>query len=187
MGFGELTLISVGLAMDAFAVAVCKGINMKKLDLKFSTIIAVLFGSFQLLMAFLGWALGTQFENYITSFDHWIAFALLSFIGGKMIFECFKNDNSEEETTFNLKELILLSIATSIDALAIGITFSFLSVNISVAVLLIGFTAFALSFAGVIAGNKLKFKQANKTELIGGIILILIGVKILFEHLGIIL
>jgi len=186
MGLLELILIAVGLSMDAFAVALCKGLNMRKLTLRNSAIIALFFGGFQGAMPLLGWALGKQFESYITSIDHWIAFALLVLIGGNMIREVFKKDDDEMEAedNLNLKELLLLAIATSIDALAVGITFAFLQVSILPAVSLIGAITFVLSLVGVVIGHKFGAKFKSKAEFAGGFVLILIGTKIILEHLG---
>lgn len=189
MGFLELFLIAVGLSADAFSVAVCKGLNMRKLNLKHAYIIALFFGVFQAVMPLIGYFLGTSFSSYIESFDHWIAFALLVFIGGKMVIETIREKDGEEEEktdSLNIGELTVMAIATSIDALAVGITFAFLKVNIIPSVLLIGVTTFALSLGGVLIGNRFGAKYKSKAELAGGIILILIGVKILLEHLGII-
>ncbi len=189
MGFLEIFLIGIGLSADAFSVAVCKGLNMRKLNYKHAYIIALFFGGFQALMPLIGYLLGTNFADYIEAFDHWIAFVLLGFIGGKMAIEAIRNkDEDEEEKTDVLKigELTVMAIATSIDALAVGITFAFLKVNILLSVLLIGVTTFALSLAGVLLGNRFGAKYKSKAELAGGIILVLIGVKILLEHLGII-
>ncbi len=189
MGFLELFLIAVGLSADAFSVAVCKGLNMRKLNLKHAYIIALFFGVFQAVMPLIGYFLGTSFSSYIESFDHWIAFALLVFIGGKMVIETIREKDGEEEEktdSLNIGELTVMAIATSIDALAVGITFAFLKVNIIPSVLLIGVTTFALSLGGVLIGNRFGTKYKSKAELAGGIILILIGVKILLEHLGII-
>lgn len=183
-------MIGVGLSMDAFAVAICKGLNMRKLDKVQTLVIAFFFGGFQALMPFVGWLLGKQFEAYITSFDHWIAFVLLAFIGGKMIWDVFKGDDKdesccEEGAKLDVKELFMLAIATSIDALAVGISFAFLQVNIVSAITLIGCTTFVISAAGVFIGHKFGSKYEDKASLAGGIILILIGLKILLEHLGI--
>ncbi|MGN0521107.1 MAG: manganese efflux pump MntP family protein [Eubacterium sp.] len=186
MGFAELFLIAVGLSMDAFAVAVCKGLKMQKLNYKQMGLIALFFGGFQALMPLIGWILGKQFEKYITSIDHWIAFVLLAFIGGKMVYDSFKNDDDGDDKPFDIKELFMLAIATSIDALAVGITFAFLHTSIWSSIALIGATTFILSAAGVFIGHKFGAKYKNKAELAGGIILILIGLKILLEHLGII-
>lgn len=187
MGFIQLLLIGIGLSMDAFAVSVCKGLNMKKIDYKYTLIIAMFFGGFQALMPILGWMLGKQFEQYITSVDHWIAFGLLAFIGGKMVVEaCQKEETQEIPTAKNdLQEIIILAIATSIDALAVGITFAFLKTNIMEAVTIIGIITFILSIVGVLIGNQFGTRYKNKAEFAGGVILIMIGTKILLEHLGI--
>ncbi len=184
MGFLELFLIGIGLSMDAFAVAICKGLKMPKLNLKQTFVIALFFGGFQALMPFIGFVLGQRFEKYITSFDHWIAFILLAFIGGKMIVESFKSDDGNVGDKFDIKELLVLAVATSIDALAVGITFAFLKVQIVSAVTIIGVTTFILSSLGVLLGHKFGAVYKSKAELAGGIILVLIGLKILFEHLG---
>ncbi len=188
MGFWELFLIAVGLSMDAFAVALCKGLEMQKLNYRRAWLIAIFFGGFQGLMPLAGWLLGKQFETYITNIDHWVAFILLAIIGGKMVAESFKKPNEGEECAdnFSIKELFVLAIATSIDALAVGITFAFLQVKILPSVTLIAVTTLVLSFIGVLIGQKFGSKFKNKAELAGGIILIGIGLKILLEHLGII-
>lgn len=189
MGFFELFLIAVGLSMDAFAVSICKGLKMRRFNVRHAGAIAIAFGGFQALMPVIGWFLGKQFEAYITEIDHWIAFALLAIIGGKMAFESFKKeeeDTSEEKEKLDVKELLVLAVATSIDALAVGITFAFLKVNIVPAVSLIGITTFVLSAIGVFIGHKFGAKFKSKAELAGGVILILIGLKILLEHLGVI-
>ena len=190
MGVTELILIGIGLSMDAFAVAVCKGLNMRKVNYQQTFIIALFFGGFQAIMPLIGWVLGKQFEQYITSIDHWIAFGLLLLIGGKMIWEVFKEDEEEGcscacAVKFDLKELFILAIATSIDALAVGITFAFLKLNIWMPISLIGVITFGLSIVGVMIGNKFGERYKSKAELAGGIILILIGLKILLEHLGV--
>ena len=189
MSFFEIFMIGIGLSMDAFAVSICKGLNMRKLDKTQTLIIALFFGGFQALMPFIGWLLGKQFESYITSFDHWIAFILLAFIGGKMIWDVLKGGEEETETagdsSLDIKELFVLAIATSIDALAVGISFAFLQVNITSAITLIGCTTFVISAAGVFIGHKFGNKYEDKASLAGGIILILIGLKILLEHLGV--
>ncbi|MCM1330082.1 MAG: manganese efflux pump MntP family protein [Ruminococcus sp.] len=189
MGFLELFLIGVGLSADAFSVSVCKGLNMRRLNLKHAYVIALFFGVFQAVMPLIGYLLGTGFSEYIERFDHWIAFVLLAFIGGKMAVEAVREkDGEEDEKTDVLKigELFVLAIATSIDALAVGITFAFLKVQILPSVLLIGATTFALSLGGVLLGNRFGAKYKSKAEIAGGVILVLIGVKILLEHLGII-
>ena len=190
MSFFEIFMIGVGLSMDAFAVAICKGLNMRKLDKGQTLVIALFFGGFQALMPFVGWLLGKQFEAYITSFDHWIAFVLLAFIGGKMIWDVFGRKKEDEayqtaESRLDIKELFMLAIATSIDALAVGISFAFLQVNIGSAITLIGCTTFVISAAGVFVGHKFGAKYEDKASFAGGAILILIGLKILLEHLGI--
>lgn len=184
MSIWEIFLVAVGLSMDAFAVAVCKGLKMPKINPKQTAIIAVFFGGFQALMPLIGYFLGKQFEDYIVSVDHWITFILLGIIGGKMVYESFKKD-PEDENGFSIKELFILAIATSIDALAVGITFAFLKVNIAISVSLIGITTFILSATGVFIGHKFGEKYKSKAEFAGGLILILIGLKILLEHLGI--
>lgn len=189
MGFVELFLIGVGLSMDAFAVSICKGLNMKKINYKHALIIGGFFGGFQALMPLLGWALGSQFEQYIESVDHWIAFILLAFIGGKMVYESIKGGDDDEESShqdkLDIKELFMLAVATSIDALAVGVTFAFLEVSILPSITLIGITTFVISVGGVVIGNRFGSKYKNKAEIAGGMILILIGLKILLEGVGI--
>lgn len=189
MGIVELFLVGIGLAMDAFAVSICKGLNMKKVNKVHCAVIALFFGGFQAAMPLIGWVLGKQFENYITSVDHWIAFVLLGLIGGNMIKESMEKDEEKtrkEEEKLNIKELFLLAIATSIDALAVGITFAFLQVDIIPAITIIGVTTFIISAVGVFIGNIFGSRYKSKAELAGGIILVLIGLKILLEHLGIV-
>lgn len=189
MGFFELFLIAVGLSMDAFAVSICKGLKMQRFNVRHAGVIALAFGGFQALMPAIGWFLGKQFESYITGIDHWIAFVLLAVIGGKMAVESFKKeeeDSSKENEKLDVKELLVLAVATSIDALAVGITFAFLQGSIVPAVSLIGVITFVLSAVGVFIGHKFGAKFKSKAELAGGIILILIGLKILLEHLGVI-
>lgn len=186
--FMELFLIGVGLSMDAFAVSVCKGLGMSKVNKKQTLLIGLFFGGFQAFMPFVGWVLGTQFKQYITAFDHWVAFILLSFIGGKMIWEVFHPDEDMEEgkdQPFLLKELLMLAIATSIDALAVGIIFALQQYPILEAISIIGVVTFLLSVLGVYIGNFFGSRYKNKAELAGGIILIGIGLKILLEHLGV--
>lgn len=186
----EVFLIGVGLSMDAFAVSICKGLSMKKVNKLHTTIIALYFGVFQAMMPLLGWLLGRNFEKYITNIDHWIAFVLLSIIGGKMLYDVFgsKEEECEEEIGNDLKldhkELVVLAIATSIDAFAVGITFAFLSYPILPSISLIGCTTFVISFGGVFIGNLFGHKFEDKAQIAGGVILILIGLKILLEHLG---
>ena len=186
----ELFLIGVGLAMDAFAVSICKGLAMRKVNKKQALVIGLFFGGFQALMPLIGWALGTQFESYITNIDHWIAFLLLAYIGGKMIVEAVKSKDETVEIDqmdppLDLKEMFVLAIATSIDALAVGITFAFLDYPIVEAISIIGITTFFISIGGVYIGNFFGNKYKNKAEFAGGLILVLIGLKILLEHLGI--
>ena len=189
MGFLELLLIGVGLSMDAFAVAVCQGLCMPKLNLRYAAVIALFFGGFQALMPLIGYFLGNQFESSIVSVDHWIAFTLLVFIGGKMIIEVFKEDKAPKcdvfETKLDIREVFILAVATSIDALAVGLTFACRRVDIEVSVVIIGITTFVLSAAGVAIGKKFGVRFKNKATVAGGIILILIGTKILLQHLGI--
>lgn len=187
MNLLELVLLAVGLSMDAFAVAICKGLSVQKLNWKHYLIVGAWFGGFQALMPTLGYLLGTTFERYITSVDHWVAFVLLCFIGGNMLKEAFAKEEKEESASFDFKSMLLLAVATSIDALAVGITFALLpDVNIFSAVGLIGSITFCLSAVGLKVGNIFGLKYKSKAEIVGGIILILIGVKILLEHLGVI-
>ena len=190
MSFVEIFLIGVGLSMDAFAVAICKGLGWKKLRWRQVLVVALSFGGFQALMPFLRWAVGRQFWQYIVHIDHWIAMILLAFIGGKMVLEGIESAREadvpaegEAAQRIDLRELFWLAVATSIDALAVGITFSFLEVAILPAVSLIGVTTFCISAAGVLIGNKFGGRLRSKAEAIGGVILILIGLKILIEHL----
>ena len=186
MGFTDLFLIAVGLSMDAFAVAICKGLAMERIDRRRSCLIALFFGGFQALMPLIGWGLGRQFERYITSYDHWIAFLLLAYIGGRMVWDAFHGDGEEGRGGFSIRELLMLAVATSIDALAVGITFAFLKVRIAGAVTIIGCTTFLLSLLGVVIGNRFGSRCRNKATFTGGVILILIGTKILLEHTGVI-
>lgn len=186
MGILELLILAIGLSMDAFAVSVCKGLAMKKLEFKNMAIVGLWFGGFQALMPAIGYFLGVQFKNQITAIDHWIAFVLLGIIGANMIKEaCSKDDEEEVKANLDVKTMFMLAIATSIDALAVGITFAFLSVNLVHAVSFIGITTFILSAVGVGIGNIFGTKYKAKAEITGGIILILLGIKILLEHLGI--
>ena len=184
MGLIELFLIAVGLSMDAFAVSVCKGLAMPKCTFKKAAIVGLWFGGFQALMPAIGYILGAQFQEAIASIDHWIAFVLLALIGGNMIHEALDNDEEEADASLDVKTMFLLAVATSIDALAIGITFAFLKVNIIPAVCFIGIVTFIIYFAGVKIGNVFGARYKNKAEIVGGIILILLGLKILLEHLG---
>lgn len=185
MGFFDLLLIAVALSMDAFAVSVCKGLSVEKLRPKHTLIAGAYFGGFQALMPVIGFLLGFKFEKFIVSVDHWIAFVLLAVIGANMIKEALDKDSEEVDSSFSFRTMLPLAVATSIDALAVGITFAFLSVNIVSAAVLIGITTFVLSAVGVVVGNVFGMKYKSKAELAGGIVLILIGLKILLEHLGV--
>jgi putative Mn2+ efflux pump MntP len=186
MGIIELFLLAVGLSMDAFAVSICKGLSVKKLKLKHALICGGYFGFFQALMPVIGYFAGVWFADLISSFDHWVVFILLALIGGNMIRESFSNEEEEVGDSFAFKTMFMMAIATSIDALAVGVSFAFLNVNIFTSALLIGLTTFVLSAIGVKVGNVFGSKYESKAELVGGIILILIGLKVLLEHLGLI-
>ena len=184
MNLVSLFLIAVGLSMDAFAVSICKGLAMQKITIKKALIVGLWFGGFQGLMPAIGYLLGTQFEKYITNIDHWIAFVLLFIIGGNMIKEALSKEEEDANDSLAFKEMLLLALATSIDALAVGVTFAFLKVQIIPAVSFIGVITFTLSAIGVKIGNIFGSRYKSKAELAGGIILILMGCKILLEHLG---
>ena len=179
----ELFLLGVGLSMDAFAVSVCKGLGMKKLNKKQALIIGLYFGGFQALMPFVGWLLGSQFQKYITSIDHWIAFILLGIIGFNMVKESLDKEAESCDASIDVKTMLMLAIATSIDALAVGVTFAFLDVQILPAISFIGCTTFIISVIGVKVGTVFGARYKSRAELTGGVILILIGLKILIEHL----
>ena len=176
--------------MDAFAVSICKGLSMPRINYKHAGVIALFFGVFQAGMPVIGWALGSQFASFVSSFAPWIAFVLLAFIGGKMLWDARRssNNNDQQASTsastvqLDYKELFALAIATSIDALAVGVTFAFLDVAIAPSVLLIGVTTFCISFAGVVVGNKVGARFERGAGIAGGVVLILIGVKIVLEH-----
>lgn len=180
-----IILTSFGLAMDAFAVSVGGGISLKKVTFKDAFIIATFFGSFQFFMPLLGWLASLSFRDFIVSFDHWIAFGLLSLIGGKMLYESFQEEEEEEKPTDfrNLYVLLTLAVATSIDALAVGVSFSVIKTPIVLSVVTIGVITFIISFLGVFIGNKFGHLFEKQAEIIGGVVLIGIGFKILFEHL----
>ena len=186
MGIVSIFLTAFALSMDAFAVSVTKGITLKKINYSIATKIAFFFGLFQGVMPLIGWSLGIRFESYIKSFDHWIALFLLSFIGIKMIFDAKEDDGNNNSSKLDNKELILLSIATSIDALAVGVSFAFLSINIIPICLAIGIITFLMCFMGVLIGKKIGNVFKSYAQMIGGLILILIGINILNEHTGII-
>lgn len=183
MGIIEIILLSIGLAMDAFAVSVCKGISMKKMDWKKACIIGLWFGVFQMLMPLLGYFLGSTFESVVTNIDHWIAFILLGVIGVNMIKESFSTETENCNDNISFKTMFVLAVATSIDALAIGITFAFLQVNLIFALTSIGIITFVMSVIGTKIGNRFGIKYENTAELIGGVILVILGIKILLEHL----
>lgn len=187
MGFLELFLLAVGLSMDAFSVSICKGLGMRKVNPKVTLVLAVAFGGFQAGMPVIGWALGSQFLWLIAPVDHWIAFCLLAFIGGNMIREAMTESEEVTETSdvIDWGEVLMLAIATSIDALSVGIAFASLSVNIWLSVALIGVTTFIFSVAGVFIGNQFGMRYQKPAQIAGGTILILIGLKVLLEHLGI--
>ncbi len=184
MGLTELFLIAVGLSMDAFAVSVCKGLSVQKVTLRHSLCAGVYFGLFQALMPAAGYLLGTQFESLITSIDHWIAFVLLAIIGGNMIREALSHEEEKLDASVSFRAMLPLAVATSIDALAMGVTFAFLQVDIVPAVLFIGVITFLLSALGVKIGNVFGARYKSGAELFGGAVLILMGLKILLEHLG---
>ena len=187
MGFFELFLIGIGLSMDAFAVAICKGLGMERINKRDTLLLALFFGGFQALMPLTGYLLGSRFASYIERWDHWIAFVLLAFIGSRMIRESRAQAEEEIEHggTISYRELFTLAVATSIEELAVGVSFAFLGVRIAPAVTLIGCTTFVLTLVGVWVGNLFGSRYKSRAELTGGIILILIGVKILLEHLGV--
>ena len=187
MGILGIIVIAIGLAMDAFAVAICKGLSMKKMSWKKGLIVGGYFGFFQALMPLIGYLLGIGFHEKVSQVDHWFAFILLSAIGINMIKEVFSKEEDFKNDNVNFKEMVVLAIATSIDALAVGITMAFLDVNILTAVLAIGIITFAISVLGVKIGNIFGDKYEKKAEFVGGFILILMGTKILLEHLGIII
>ncbi len=186
MGAIEILLISIGLAMDAFAVSVCKGLAMKKMSWKKAIIIGLYFGIFQAVMPVIGYFLGTTFERFITNVDHWVAFILLVGIGINMVKEAFDKESENRNDNVDVKTMLVLSIVTSIDALAIGITFACLKIHIVMPVITIGLITFIISIIGVKIGNRFGDKYEKKAEIMGGVILILLGIKILLEHLGII-
>lgn len=186
MGFWELLLLGVGLSMDAFAVSVCKGLAMKKATLKAELTCGIWFGGFQALMPLIGFYLGTLFADAIQAFDHWIAFGLLALIGGNMLKEAFGDEEENADADLSVRTMFLMAVATSIDALAVGISLAMAgNVNIFEAIALIGVTTFLLSACGVAVGNIFGSRYEKKAEIAGGIILILLGMKILLEHLGV--
>lgn len=182
----ELLLIAAGLSMDAFAVSICKGLSVQRLKPRHYLLTGAWFGGFQALMPSIGFLLGSAFDQYISAFDHWIAFILLAFIGGNMVRESLSGDEECHDDSFGLRTMFLLAVATSIDALAVGVTFALLpDVHILSAVSLIGAATFLLSALGLKVGNVFGLRYKARAELAGGVILILMGLKILLEHLGI--
>lgn len=184
MSLTELFIIAAGLSMDAFAVAVCKGLAMTKMSWKNAGIVGLYFGGFQGIMPFLGYMLGSRFSGTIEAYDHWIAFVLLGLIGGNMIKEALEGGEEAADPSLDVRTMTLMAVATSIDALAVGVTFAFLQVRIIPAVSFIGIITFLLSAAGVKIGNVFGGRYQKKAEFAGGLILVLMGLKILFEHLG---
>lgn len=188
MGLIDVFFIGIGLSMDAFAVAICKGLKMKVIDFKQSILIAVFFGGFQALMPLIGYGLSVSFVDYVNKYSHWVAFVLLIIIGGNMVREAIGDEEEEEDccAKLDIKELFMLAIATSIDALAIGVTFGTMGdkmeLSIATSVIMIGITTFIISLGGVVIGNIFGAKYKSKAEIAGGIILILIGIKVVVEH-----
>lgn len=187
MGIFELFLLAVGLSMDAFAVSICKGLSVQKTTIKHMCIAGIWFGGFQALMPFIGYALGSAFTEYIIAVDHWIAFVLLGFIGGNMMKEAMGDEDGcecceKESNPFGIKTMFLMAVATSIDALAVGVTFAFLRVDILWAITFIGITTFCFSAVGIKIGSIFGSKFKSKAEFAGGLILIGLGIKILIEH-----
>lgn len=185
MSLFELFILAVGLSMDAFAVSICKGLSLGEIDLKSSAKVGLWFGGFQAFMPLLGFILGVRFKDYITAIDHWVAFVLLGIIGLNMIKEAVKGGEDDLDASLSIKKMFPLAVATSIDALAVGITFAFLSVDIIPAVSFIGVITFVLSSLGVAIGHMFGAKYKSKAEFLGGAILIILGVRILLEHLNI--
>ena len=186
MGFAELFLLAIGLSMDAFAVSICKGLSVKKAGLRESVTCGVWFGGFQAIMPLLGFFLGTLFAGAIEAFDHWVAFGLLAIIGINMLKEAYSKEQEEHDADFSVKTMFIMAVATSIDAMAVGISLAMAgNVNIFSAIALIGVTTFILSAAGVKVGNVFGCRFEKKAQIAGGVILILLGLKILLEHLGV--
>lgn len=185
MSLFELFLVAVGLSMDAFAVAICKGLALKEARPRHMVLVGLWFGGFQALMPVVGYLVGVQFKDAITAVDHWIAFGLLAVIGGNMVREALSGDAEEADASLSPKNMLLLALATSIDALAVGVGFAFLDVNIGAAAGFIGAVTFVLSGVGMKVGSLFGAKYKNRAELAGGVILILLGTKILLEHLGV--
>ena len=185
LSFLDILVIGIGLAMDAFAVSVCKGLTMPRRNLLKTLIIAGYFAFFQMIMPLIGFFIGTQFSEIVSSVDHWIAFVLLALIGGNMIRESFGSEEHQTGDDVSCRVMFPLAVATSIDALVTGITFAFLSANVWISILVIGIVTFVLCVAGVLLGRLVGAKLEKRAQLLGGIVLILIGLKILLEHLGV--
>ena len=186
MALWSVFFVALGVSADAFAVALGKGLHMRRFNVRNALVIAVAFGLFQGVMPVIGWFLGTQFASYITGIDHWVAFVLLGLIGGKMLWEAFSNpEDTEIDDRLKLRELLVLSVATSVDALAVGLSFAFLAISITETAALIAATTFVLTFAGIVIGHRAGVKFRRPAEIAGGLILILIGTRILLDHLGI--
>ena len=185
MSFWALLLIALGVSADAFAVALTKGLHMRVFNLRNALVIALTFGVFQAVMPLIGWLLGSQFAAYISGFDHWIAFGLLLLVGSKMLWEAFTSHEDKEQDfdRINPRELLVLALATSIDALAVGVTLAFIPVSITGSITLIGITTFVLAFLGVVVGRRVGARFGKPAEIVGGIVLILIGTRILIDHL----
>ena len=185
MGLAELFLIAVGLSMDAFAVSICKGLSVRRLRLRHMLLAGAYFGAFQALMPLLGYLLGTGFADMIAAYDHWVTFVLLALIGGNMIREALSGGEEAHSADFGVRAMLPLAVATSIDALAVGVSFAFMKAPVLPAVALIGATTFCFGAAGVKIGNLFGAKYKARAELAGGVILVVIGTKILLEHLGV--
>lgn len=185
LGIAELFILAVGLSMDAFAVSVCKGLSLGKINIRHMCAAGLWFGGFQALMPLIGYILGSRFSELVTKYDHWIAFLLLAVIGGNMIKESLSKDEDSMDDSMDFNTMLILAIATSIDALAVGVTFAFLEVSIIPAISFIGAVTFVFGAVGVKAGSVFGYKYKSKAEMCGGIILILLGIKILLEGIGI--
>ena len=185
MGIWEILLIAVGVSMDAFAVSICKGLSVRKLKSRHAFAVSMWFGGFQALMPLMGYFIAVSFADHVSEFDHWISFVLLALIGANMIKESLgaKDDDEDSDSDFSFLKMLALAVATSIDALAVGVSFAFLQVNIWTSILIIGAVTAAFSGAGVVIGNQFGSRYRSKAEFAGGLILILIGLKILIEHL----
>ncbi len=189
MGLVEVFLVAVGLSMDAFAVSICKGLGMRRVNYRHAVVIALFFGGFQAGMPVLGYLLASNFTGLVEPFAHWIAFGLLAYIGGKMIWDAAhegpEGEQVEEDTQrLDMPELAMLSVATSIDALAVGVSYAMLGVQIAWPAALIGITTFCFSFVGVVIGNRIGARWERRATLVGGIVLVCIGIKVVLEHYG---